>query len=303
MSKKLLLGIVVVLLITNIATLLFVGDSNDSEVVSDGKGEKEINRNEAVATVAGEEISYDEWMTGLRNMQGQKHLKQMIDKEVVNTLAEQEGIEVSEKIIDREVSFLYTMQGILTEDDAAEEEERWREEIKYRYQLEQLLTKDIEIPEEELRSYYDTYGNQYDFSSSVKLSHILVEDMETAEQVHQELEDGASFKLLAREYSIDDETRQNGGYMGSIYTSSQFLLDSYETQAANMENHTYSEPFQAENGVAIMYLHRKLPAIEFTYDEVQPYVHSEVAMHEEGLTLEADQLWEEVDIEWIYENE
>ncbi|BAC12039.1 protein secretion (post-translocation molecular chaperone) [Oceanobacillus iheyensis HTE831] len=303
MSKKLLLGIVVVLLITNIATLLFVGDSNDSEVVSDGKGEKEINRNEAVATVAGEEISYDEWMTGLRNMQGQKHLKQMIDKEVVNTLAEQEGIEVSEKIIDREVSFLYTMQGILTEDDAVEEEERWREEIKYRYQLEQLLTKNIEIPEEELRSYYDTYGNQYDFSSSVKLSHILVEDMETAEQVYQELEDGASFRLLAREYSIDDETRQNGGYMGSIYTSSQFLLDSYETQAANMENHTYSEPFQAENGVAIMYLHRKLPAIKFTYDEVQPYVHSEVAMHEEGLTLEADQLWEEVDIEWIYENE
>ena len=56
MSKKLLLGIVVVLLITNIATLLFVGDSNDSEVVSDGKGEKEINRNEAVATVAGRNI-------------------------------------------------------------------------------------------------------------------------------------------------------------------------------------------------------------------------------------------------------
>ncbi|GLO64296.1 MULTISPECIES: peptidyl-prolyl cis-trans isomerase [Oceanobacillus] len=302
MSKKLLLGIVVVLLITNIATLLFVGDGNDSEVVSDGEGEKEINRNEAVATVADEEISYDEWMTDLRNMQGQKYLKQMIDKEVVNTLAEQEGIEVSEKIIDREVSFLYTMQGILTEEDAAVEEERWREEIKYRYQLEQLLTRDIEIPEDEIKSYYDTYGNQYDFSSSVKLSHILVEDMETAEQVYQELEDGASFKLLAREYSIDDETRQNGGYMGAIYTSSQFLLDSYETQAANMENHTYSEPFQAENGVAIMYLHRKLPAIEFTYEEVQPYVHSEIAMHEEGLTLEADQLWEEVDIEWIYEN-
>lgn len=303
MSKKLLLGIVVVLLITNIATLLFVGDGNDSEVVSDGEGEKEINRNEAVATVADEEISYDEWMTDLRNMQGQKYLKQMIDKEVVSTLAEQEGIEVSEKIIDREVSFLYTMQGILTEEDAEVEEERWREEIKYRYQLEQLLTRDIEIPEDEIKSYYDTYGNQYDFSSSVKLSHILVEDMETAEQVYQELEDGASFKLLAREYSIDDETRQNGGYMGAIYTSSQFLLDSYETQAANMENHTYSEPFQAENGVAIMYLHRKLPAIEFTYEEVQPYVHSEIAMHEEGLTLEADQLWEEVDIEWIYENE
>ncbi|MFS0749633.1 peptidyl-prolyl cis-trans isomerase [Oceanobacillus sp. 1P07AA] len=303
MSKKLLLGIVVVLLITNIATLLFVGDGNDSEVVSDGEGEKEINRNEAVATVAGEEISYDEWMTDLRNMQGQKYLKQMVDKEVVNTLAEQEGVEVSEKIIDREVSFLYTMQGILTEEDAEEEEERWREEIKYRYQLEQLLTKDIEIPDDEIKSYYDTYGNQYDFSSSVKLSHILVEDMETAEQVYQELEDGASFKLLAREYSIDDETRQNGGYMGTIYTSSQFLLDSYETQAANMENHTYSEPFQAENGVAIMYLHRKLPAIEFTYEEVQPYVRSEIAMHEEGLTLEADRLWEEVEIDWIYENE
>jgi len=302
MSKRLLLGIVVVLLITNIATLFFVGNG-DSEVISNRDGEQEINTEEAVATVEGEEISYEEWMSDLRSAQGQNQLKRMIDKVVVNSLADQEGIEVSDKMIDREVSFLYTMQGVLPEEEAAVEEERWREEIEYRYQLEQLLTKDIDIPEEELRSYYNSYGNQYDFSSSVKLSHIVVEDRQTADQIYQELEDGASFDLLAREYSIDEETRQNGGYMGTIYTNSQFLPSSYEDQVESMENYSYSEPFQAETGVAIVYLHRNFPEIEFTYEEVQPYVHSEVAMHEEGLTFEADSLWEEVDIDWIYGDE
>ncbi|WP_249872194.1 foldase protein PrsA [Oceanobacillus saliphilus] len=298
MSKKLLLGIIVVLLVTNIASLLF-WNQEEKVVISENEN-AEINSREPVASIAGEEISYQDWMEGLRTAHGEKRLKTMIDRKVVNHLAEEENIEIDEKIIERDIAFLYTMQGVMTEEESAVEEARWRDDIIYRYQLEELLTRDTSIPEEELQNYYNRYGDQYNFSSSVQLSHILVNNFETAEKIVAELEEGASFHLLAREYSLDEETKNNGGYMGSIYTSSQFLPNSYETIALEMEDHSYSEPFRAENGVAVIYLHKKLPSIEFTYEEIKPYMESELALQEIGQTLTADPLWEQVEVEWIY---
>ncbi|WP_067729655.1 peptidylprolyl isomerase [Oceanobacillus damuensis] len=298
MSKKLLLGIIVVLLITNIASLLF-WNQEEKRVISEDE-DTQINSTEPVASIAGEEITYQQWMDALRTGHGEKELKTMIDKEVVEQLAEEEKIEIDEKIIQRDIAFLHTMQGVMTEEESSKEEEGWREDIIYRYQLEQLLTADMSIPEDELQSYYDSYGDQYNFSSSVQLSHIVVDDFETAEKVVSELDEGASFELLAREYSTDEETKNNGGYLGSIYTSSQFLPNSYEEVALEMEDHSYSEPFRAESGVAVIYLHRNLPSIEFTYEEIKPYMESELAMQELEQNLTADPLWEQVDVEWIY---
>ncbi|WP_339230704.1 peptidylprolyl isomerase [Oceanobacillus sp. FSL K6-2867] len=297
MSKKLLLGIVVVLLITNVASLLIL--NNKESVVLDDD-DRTISSKEAVASIGNEEISYQQWIKALRSAYGKKQLKQMVDRTVVNELAEAEGIKINEKLIDRDVAFLITMQGVMTEDEAAKEEERLREEVIYRYKLQQLLAADASIPEEELKSFYDSYGKQYNFTASLQLSHILVDNMETAEKVYDELEQGASFDLLAEEYSQDDETKDTGGYLGYIYTSSQFLPSSYEELASEMDEHSYSKPFAADNGVAIIYLHRKLPSIEFTYDEIKPYMESELALQEMDQSLTADPLWEQLDIEWIY---
>lgn len=299
MSKKLLLGIIVVLLITNIASLLF-WNQGESFFVNEND-ETKFNSKKPVASIAGEEISYQQWMDELRGNHGQKQLKAMVDNKVVKQLADEEQIQIDEKLLQRDISFLYTMQGPMTEEEATMEEEKWREDIIYRYQLQQLLTADTSIPVEELQAYYDENGEQYNFSSSLQLSHIVVDDLKTAEKVFAELEQGASFELLAREYSTDKETKNDGGYLGSIYTSSQFLPGSYEEEASKMDEHSFSEPFQAENGVAILYLHKKLSAIEFTYEEIKPYMESELALQELGQTLNADALWGELDVEWIYE--
>ncbi|MBP2078509.1 peptidylprolyl isomerase [Oceanobacillus polygoni] len=298
MSKKLLLGIVVVLLITNLASLLVL--NNKDSVVLNDNDDRSISSNEAVASIGSEEISYQQWIEALRSDYGETQLKQMVDRAVVNQLAEAEGIGIEEKLIDRDVAFLITMQGVMTEEQAAKEEERLRDEVIYRYQLQQLLAADASIPEEEVKSFYDSYGNQYNFTASLQLSHILVEDTETAEKVYDELEQGASFDLLAEEYSLDDETKDVGGYLGYIYTSSQFLPSIYEDVASEMDEHSYSEPFTADNGVAILYLHRQLPSIELTYDELKPYMESELALQEMDQSLTAAPLWEQLDVEWIY---
>ncbi|MHA6252883.1 peptidylprolyl isomerase [Oceanobacillus sp. CAU 1775] len=300
MSKKLLWGIIVVLLITNIATLIFT--DKDEVVVEDGDGQTVITDKEAVATIGEVEITYNDWMEALREERGEQQLKSMIDRQLVDQLAKEKNIEIHDKVIERDLAYLTSMQGPLTEEELAAEKEKWEKETIYRYQLEFLLTEDISIPEEELRSYFDEYEKQYNFVPAMQLSHILVPNMETAQRVYDELEAGASFELLAREHSIDDEASDAQGYLGFINTNSQFFPAGYEEVANELEPHSYSEPFVASNGVAIIYLHQKLPEIEFTFDEIKPYVKSELALREENLSLNTAPLWEASEIEWIYSN-
>lgn len=298
MSKQLLLGILVVLVITNIATLLFwnMGD----KVVLDGS-DKEISRTKPVAIVGGKEISYDAWMESLRDLHGKSQLKKMIDRELVKQLAAKKDIVIDEKLIEREISFLTTMQGVMTKEETKKKEKKWRKDIIYRYQLAALLTEDVTIPEEKLRKYYNEYHNQYDFSQSIQISHIVLDDFQTAKKVKKELDSGASFQLLATEYSTDEETRNEGGYLGFYTESSQFLPDGYFEKAMEMDARSYSEPFKSGAGISIIYVHRKLPAIKFTYNEIKPYMEDELALGKLDQSLIADPLWEKADIEWIYE--
>ncbi|WP_156290010.1 peptidylprolyl isomerase [Oceanobacillus salinisoli] len=297
MPKKLLLSIIVVLLITNIASLLLL--NRESKVAVDSNNQT-FSAKDAVATVNGEEIIYVDWVNSLIDSSGKKELETMIDREVVSQLANQYHIEVDEKVIQREISLLTSMQGVMTEEEFKELEEGWRDDIIYRYQLEKLLTMDVSVSEEEIQQFYNTYGNQYNFTEAMQISHILVEDMETAEKVKRELDQGASFTLLAKEYSMDEETRDNGGYIGFIHTNSQFFPNGYEDVAEGMNEYSYSEPFPVDDGVAIMYFHRKLPSIDFTYEEMKPYIESELALQQLNQSLSADPLWEQLDIEWIY---
>ncbi len=300
MSKKLLMGIIAVLLITNVATLIFK-DSREQIVLKEEDGEeKRISNKESVASIAGEKIIYADWMKELRDAYGEKQLKTMIDREVVEQLAEEKHIEISEKIIERELAYLIAMQGSMTEAEYVAAEEKWRDEIIYRYQLEFLLTEDISVSEKEIEDYYDIYKNQYNMSAAMQISHIVVKNMETAEKVYEELEAGASFELLAQEYSLDEETIKDGGYMGFINMNSQFFPKGYKKVANGMEQHTYSEPFAADNGVAIIYLHQAVPAIEFEYEEIKDYVKSELALSKEKMTLDAAPLWKKREVDWIF---
>ncbi|MFD2628033.1 peptidylprolyl isomerase [Oceanobacillus kapialis] len=302
MSKKLLLGIIVILIITNIASLTFWNNGEESPAESAGEENgPAIDTKEPVATIGGEEISYENWMSSLRSNHGKKQLKTMVDHEVVAQLAEEKGIEIDEKVIDREVAMLTAMQGVMTEEEYDEAEKGWREDIRYRYQLEMLLTEGTDIPEGDMESHYQTYGNQYNVTPSMQLSHIVVDDEETANKVKEELDNGASFNMLAQEYSTDEESRDAGGYLGYIFTTSQFFPDGYEEVAADMDEHSYSEPFAVGNQYAVIYLHKKLSGIDFTYEEMKPYIRTELAMHKLDQTLTAEPLWEELDIEWVYD--
>src|SRR5699024_6163309 len=302
MSRKLSSGIILLLIITNIVTLIFWrNDGGDGKTLVIDNGDGQQSEEGTLATVGDKTITYDEWIDGLKEEQGKRQLKNMIDREVVQQLAEEKDIQVNDKLINRELAVLMTMEGVMTEDEIEKEEEKLRADIEHRYLLEALLADGASVSEDDIRTYYDNYHNQYNFSESIQFSHIIVDDMGTAEKVITELDDGASFQLLAQEYSTDDETKDQGGYLGFYSTTSQFMPSGYSDIAEDMDEHTYSEPFRVGDDVAIIYLHRTLPAYEFEYDEIKDHIKNELALNDLEQSLTVDPLWDELDIDWVYD--
>lgn len=303
MSRKWSSSIILLLIITNIVTLIFWMSNGEEKKphVNNQNEQEEIVEEDALATVDESEITYDDWIDELKEKQGKKQLKNMIDREIVQQLAAEEDIEINEKLIDRELALLMTMEGVMTEKEIKQEEEKLRRDIEHRFLLEALLAEDESIPEEEVRAFYDDYHKQYNFSESIQFSHIIVDDMDTAEKAISELDEGASFQLLAEEYSTDEDTKDQGGYLGFYSKTSQFVPPGYNDIASEMEAHSYSEPFRVNDGVAILYLHRSLPSYEFTYDEIKEHIKNELALKKLEKSLTADSLWEQFDIDWVYE--
>lgn len=296
MSKKLLLSIIVVLLITNVATMLFWKNDQTEPIVED----KEIDTKKPVATIDGEEVSYSDWIKSLQGNYGKKELKDLIDHQVVAKLAEDQNITISDKVIERDIAILTTMQGPISKESLQKLEKGWRNDIVYRYQLEALLADGNQVTEQEVETYYNKYHKQYQFDQSLQFSHILVSTMDTAEKVYAELEEGASFALLAKEYSIDEDSREAGGYLGFNSANTEFLPSNYFEVAAGLEEYSYSEPFVTSNGNAILYLHKSLPSMTFSYEELKPFIRNELALQASNQKLVADPLWEKLDINWIY---
>ena len=298
--KKVTLIIILVLIGMNVLTFTLMRDNQDEDPHTPPSLSKETDSNELVAKVNGTEIYQQDWLAYLEENYGEESLKEMIDREVVKQLADQHDLTIDPAVIDLEVAFLSTLAGRISEDQVESLEQEWRETIEHRLLTEMLFTKDVDVSEEEIQTYYKTYQSQYQFSERVELSHIVVDDQSIADQVIQELENGATFQSLAYEYTIDDDTRSSGGYLGFFTTESTTIPYGYLDQANDLAQFSYSEPFLGPDGYTILYLHRELPAINLDYEQLKDYIEVKIAIEKLGEIPNVESLWEQLEVDWVY---
>jgi len=89
--------------------------------------------------------------------------------------------------------------------------------------MKELYNKKFTPTETELRNYYEK--NKSDFLNPVKirLSHILVQTQQEADEVYKRLKSGENFKKLAKTVSIDPSSNINGGELGVFKKSEIFI--------------------------------------------------------------------------------
>ncbi len=138
--------------------------------------------------------------------------------------------------------------------------------------LNDTILKGITVSESEARAYYDANIGQFNTSEQIRTSHILVNSSELAQQIISQLDNGANFTELAKEYSIDPSVASNGGDLG--YFSRGAMVPEFEDAAfalQNIEDYT-EQPVQTQYGYHIILLTGREPAAQQTFDQVKDQI-------------------------------
>ena len=139
----------------------------------------------------------------------------------------------------------------------------------------------------------DVYGQE----EQVVTSHILLEDEETAKEVLAKVKAGEDFAELAKEYSTDTSTNEDGGDLG--YISRNEMDEAFEEAAFALEKGAVSEVVQTAEGYHIIKVTNKVPAEEAVFEDVKKEVYADLLesrVSEEYATWVAEKQ-EEYDIE------
>ncbi|WP_413155071.1 peptidyl-prolyl cis-trans isomerase [Bacillus subtilis] len=255
---------------------------------------------ESIATIGGESVTREEWLKEMEDQYGKSTLEDMINVRVVEQLAKKNNLKISKSEVDREFLLIKAVNNSFYEDEHTTEKE-WKDQIRYNILLEELLTRDIDISNKELESFYNKNKELYQFDDSYRIRHIVVKDEEEAREVLKELKGGSSFEAVAAERSTDRYTSPYGGDLGFVTEASDNIPSAYIEEAKTLKEDEWSqEPIKVSNGYAIIQLKEKLKARTFSFDEVKDQIRRQIAMDQLGDKATVKTLWKEADVSWFY---
>ena len=299
LQKNILMGIIVILLITNGLTLT-VWKSNEKQVSSNNSV---VNQDAAaaVAVVGDKKITYQELIAELEANYGKDMLKELVNREVIRQMAEEKNISISSEQVDRELTLLKTVYQEGVDSSTFMNEDKWREEIKYLMLLEELLTQDVVISTQELKEFYRENEDMYHVPTTYHLYHIVVSTEAEANDVLEELNNGSNFSVLAMERSNDVFSASQGGDLGYISSNSGYVPEKYIEVVKGIEEGEWSLPIQTEEGYAIVYVKEIIENRTYTFEDVKDQIRRQLAMQQIGGTYSAEPFWSEVGVDWKYE--
>jgi foldase protein PrsA len=253
---------------------------------------------ESVAEIGKESITRQEWLTELEERYGQETLRDLIDQEVVRQMADEYGIEISDKAVERELTIYKAMYS--SPGNEPKSEEKWKQQIKYSLLLEELLTKDVKVSEKDMKSFYEQNKSLFDIPASYHLSQIVVETQQEAESAVKELKEGSSFAALAMERSIDEFSANEGGDIGFVAEEDELISPAVIEAAKSLESEEWTGPVKVDNGYAIVYLHEKLAGEKYSFKEVKNQIRRQIALEQMDIPVSARAFWNDAEVSWFY---
>ncbi|MBS4201974.1 peptidylprolyl isomerase [Bacillus sp. FJAT-49732] len=229
-----------------------------------------FSKREIVANVGGEKITQAELNDVLVKRYGQDTLDSLIEKKVIELEAKKEKVSISDKDKEKEMDSYIEQYGGKDAFNAAlqqsglSKKDIEQDVIQY-LSIKKMLEPKIKITEEDMKKYFDENKDSFDEKEQVQASHILVEDEKKAEEVEKKIKEGKDFAELAKEYSTDTGSAQNGGDLG--YFPKGKMVKEFEDKAFSMNIGDISDPVKTEHGYHIIKLTGKKAAKDAKYED------------------------------------
>ena len=220
---------------------------------------------ETLATVNGEEITWEEYEPALRQalmMLSRQYEIDWEDAAMQQRLAQMQN-EVLRQVVDRALlRKIAAAQGVTVDDamlNAQIEQEKASILNSGQYaDWETFLQKNGLTEASFVQVLYDTllYSNLLEAQEvdtegeQVRMAHIVVADEALANEVMDKLQAGEDFAALAAEYSLDDQTKDSGGDLG--WFTQEMMAPELGQIAFSLEVGQFDGPISTQHGFAII---------------------------------------------------
>ncbi|WP_342507764.1 peptidyl-prolyl cis-trans isomerase [Sporosarcina sp. FSL K6-2383] len=253
---------------------------------------------EEVASVAGEPITREQWMTAMEKEVGRETLLELVNNKVMEVAAKRYEIDVSDQEIDLEVALIRSVDG---RSYTGLDMEKRRQKIRANLILEKVLTKDIVVEDAEIEKHYDENASLYNISTAYRTAIIVVPTHDEAKQAVEELSKGSSFDMLAKERSTDLASASLGGDIGYVNKSTNAIDKEIVQVAVDMKSSTTSGVIALSDGTfAIIHVSEVVEGQSFTLNEVNDHIRRELALEQLPQSVNPEAFWSEFDAEWFY---
>lgn len=250
----------------------------------------------------------------LKEFQKRK-LDELINQRLLEQEAEDRNIEVSQQ--EKDEMFEQHLDQIKQQNDMSEEDlkqalkqqgiesmDQYKEMFMEQSlgdakinKLREEVAGDISVEESALRDYYENNPGEFEQDEQLDVSHILLEDEETAEEVLNELNAGGDFAELAKEYSTGPSAEE-GGNLGSINQDSQ-ISSEFKDAAFDLEKGEVSQPVETEHGYHLIKVNEKTEAGKASFEEAKGQIEEKLVQEEkqEDWNSFVEELREEADVD------
>ncbi|WP_334328357.1 peptidylprolyl isomerase PrsA [Companilactobacillus sp. HBUAS59699] len=210
--------------------------------------------NKTVATLKGGRITEEEYYKEMKSSSsGKQTLQTMI---ITKALENQYGKDVSTKQVNKEYNKYKSQYGssfssILSQNGMTTAQ--FKKNIRTNLLTKVALKKNKTVTNAQLKKEWKSY------QPKITVSQILVAKKSTATKVIQKLQNGEDFAKLAKKYSTDTATKNNGGKMDAFDNDSTSVDSDFKTAAYKLEkvgDYT-SEPVKTSYGYSIIKLDKK----------------------------------------------
>lgn len=280
---------------------------------SEAKKEGEVKTRTVVAKVNGQPI-YDDALTaevehalgkfrkfGMQKEKDSSGLIKDLQKQALEMMISQELLyQVSQKLtipkpkLDKKIQ--ERLDEMKNKYDSNEEfeknlktknltEKELRESIKKSVYLDEYLKgkgiSDPEVPEKEIKEYYENSKSSFQREEHIKTSHILIKVDENAspgkkedarkkaEKILQEIKDGKDFEATAKKYS-ECNSASGGGDLG--YIKRGYMPEEFDKVAFELEKNKVSGVVKTKYGYHIIKVFDKKPKGVAPYEDVKDFI-------------------------------
>lgn len=154
-------------------------------------------------------------------------------------------------------------KGIHKRPEIQEKIEQVKKQLLTRAYIQEILEEVQFVSDIEARGYFETHKDEY--NSTVEVSHMSFTSKEQAEETLAKLKKGMSFYQLAKQYSTDSETANNGGHLGTFRKGDLAAYPLFEEAVFKLKKPgEISDVVQTEFNYDIIKLHsRKKSPVEY----------------------------------------